>query len=274
MQTILVLTDFSDAAFHAAEYAAFLAKHYKSRQLILLNSYFVNPTALAPEPVAVVGLPDLQKDSNDYLEQLRRNLSAITGPDVTIHYVSSELPVTDVVNVVGNEEQADVVVMGMKGKSNLEKVLIGSTAIRTMNTCELPLLLIPGDSSLALPKRAVLAVDLDNIEEAPKDQLLQLLDMLHLQLLVLNIANNDRYTPEVKDQIALLHQLLDKYQPAYHYDTDKDIAGTINDFAATHQADLIITLHKQKNSILSIFQKSISQKLAWNSTIPLLIFPR
>ncbi len=273
MQTILVLTDFSDTAFHAAEYACFLAKYYNTQQLILLNSYFLNPTALANQPVVAMSIPDLQVDSEKLLQDWQTKLSVITSETTTIRSISTNLPINEVLDEISKNEDIRLTVMGMKGKSNLEKVLVGSTAIRTMAQINMPLMLIPADAPITIPKKIVLAIDLTTFKEAGKEHLIRVLDLLQGHVLVINLARNERYTTELRDEIQLMHDLLDKYNVEYHYDINKNVATAINTFAQDHHADVIITIHRKNNSILSFFQKSVTQRLAWNTTVPLLVLP-
>ncbi|RAJ87956.1 nucleotide-binding universal stress UspA family protein [Chitinophaga dinghuensis] len=273
MQTILVLTDFSDTAFHAAEYACFLAKYYNTQQLILLNSYFLNPTALANQPVVAMSIPDLQADSEKLLQDWQTKLSVITSESTTIRSISTNLPINEVLDEISKNEDVRLTVMGMKGKSNLEKVLVGSTAIRTMAQINMPLMLIPVDAPITIPKKIVLAIDLTTFKEAGKEHLIRVLDLLQGHVLVINLARNERYTTELRDEIQLMHDLLDKYNVEYHYDTSNNVASAINNFAQAHHADVIITIHRKNNSILSFFQKSVTQRLAWNTTVPLLVLP-
>ncbi|SHL25324.1 Nucleotide-binding universal stress protein, UspA family [Chitinophaga jiangningensis] len=274
MQTILALTDFSDTAFHAAEYASFLAKHYKTQQLILLNSYFLNPTALANQPVVAFSLPDIKEESEKLIAQWQTEMSVITGENTKVHGITSNLPINEVIEQLTAEEDVRCVVMGMKGKSNLEKVLVGSTAIRTMNSTNIPLLLIPADAPITIPKKIVLAVDLEIFQVAEKSQLTRVLDLFQAQILVINIAKNERYQTELRDEIQQLHELLDPYNVEYTYSTHRDVAKSISEFAQNNSADMIITIHRKNNSVLSFFQKSITQKLAWNSNIPLMVLPK
>lgn len=54
MRSILVLADFSDAAFHAAQYAGILSKVFKSKALILFHAYR-NIPAVDSEPMVAAG---------------------------------------------------------------------------------------------------------------------------------------------------------------------------------------------------------------------------
>jgi len=274
MQTILALTDFSDAAFHAAEYASFLAKYYKTRQLILFNSYFLNPTALANQPAVAFSVPDIREESEKLIAQWQTDMTVITGEATTVRGITSNLPVNEVLEQLSAEEDIRCVVMGMKGKSNLEKVLVGSTAIRTMNSINLPLLLIPADAPITIPKKIVLALDLEIFAQAEKSQLTRVLDLFQAQLLVINIAKNERYQTELRDEIKQMHELLDNYNVTYTYSSNRDVAKSISEYAQSNEADMIITIHRKNNSILSFFQKSITQRLAWNSRIPLMVLPK
>lgn len=273
MQSILVLTDFSDTAFHAAEYACMLSCQFKSKRVILFNAYQTIP-AVANEPMVNAGRDNLHRESLNSMEIWQESLNQFVNPGTSVSFLVDEVDLVTGVNAICAEEKIDMVVMGITGKSNLERLLIGSNAIRAMESVRYPLLIVPKAAKTTSPEKIILATDLKAVEDKINTSLLdKLFASLPAKLLVLNVAHKEGYHPELRNEISGLHKLLDFYNPEFHYITHSDTVEGINIFAAENQADLIITTHYQQSGLPALFHKSVSKKLAWHSQIPLLVVP-
>ncbi|MBW8684524.1 universal stress protein [Chitinophaga rhizophila] len=279
MQSILVLTDFSDVALQAAKYAVRLAARLQCNRVLLLNAYqSLEPIAnvpVSPELPIIQANPDeLYKGSSSQLEVLRKRLEP-EAAGITIETLAEDDILEEAVKRVVAREHAGLVVAGIADKSNLEKFLVGSHSIRIMENCEYPLVIVPEDSRLLLPQRILLAVDFEVLREGKAlPGLVTLLNSLQPEaLFAVNVAGDDEYSPEAKQDIAQMHQLLEKYPVTFHYLKKDDVTEGITDFATANNIALIIALHEKKGLLATLFQKSVSKQLAWNSNVPLLILP-
>lgn len=278
MQTILVLTDFSDVALRAAHYAIHLAGQLQSRRILLFNAFqSLEPVAnipVTPEMPVVQANPDeLYKESTTQLENLRRTLQP-SAPDITIDTLSEDDILEEAIKKLIGKEQIDLVVAGLSDKSNLEKFLVGSHSIRVMEDSTYPLVIVPEDAKVTPLERILLAVDFDILRRGQTlPRLVAILNNLQAELYVVNVAKDESYSPETKEDISHLHGLLDKYNPSFHYVEDSNVVEGINEFAAQHNISLIIAIHEKKGLLATLFQKSVSKQLAWNSDVPLLIIP-
>ncbi|QHS59748.1 universal stress protein [Chitinophaga agri] len=279
MQTILILTDFTDVALQAARYAIQLAKQLHSTRILILNAYqSLEPVAnvpVTPELPIVQANPDqLYKDSTSQLELLRKRLEPEAG-GLTISTLAEDDILEEAVKKVVVKENVDLVVAGIADKSNLEKFLIGSHSIRIMENCSYPLVIIPEDARMVLPQRVLLAVDFDVLREGKAlPGLVAFLNSLQPEsLFAVNIAGKEEDAATARQDISHLHQLLDKYNTSFHYLDNSNVTEGITEFAAHNNVALIITLHEKKGILATLFQKSVSKQLAWNSDVPLLILP-
>jgi hypothetical protein len=62
----------------------------------------------------------------------------LTGKDTTLHIRAENLTLGENINTICQEENADMVVMGISGKSKLEKVSIGSNTINISQNSKYP----------------------------------------------------------------------------------------------------------------------------------------
>lgn len=273
MQSILILTDFSDASLHAARYAAMLAKKLQSKRLVLFHAWQSIP-AVSNQPMIAAGGIDLHTDRLETMEKWKQLVRSFTDPSTAISFFVDEIDLVKGSNAICDQEKIDLVVMGITGKSNLEKVLIGSNAIKVMQGIDFPLVIVPKDAPCTIPEKIVLATDLKEVEEKISIPPLTLfLQSLGAKLLVVNVADQEQPASRLTMEISALHHTLDKFEPEFHYITDKDTIAAIDLFAVEQNAELIVTIHQQKSGLSALFHKSISKKLAWHSRIPLLVLP-
>lgn len=273
MESILILTDFSDAAFHAARYACVFADIFKSKRVILFHAYQVI-SAVSNEPIARVGKEGWHEESMQKMEDLQKIIKQFLPASTEVSFLVKEIDLVEGVKALAKEGRIDLIVMGITGKTNIEKVLIGSNTIRIMRNIRYPLLIVPKNTSTDIPKKVLLAIDLKEVEEKTSvPSLIELLDTMEAKLLVVNVAEKEQDVPKLKKEITALHATLDQYQPEFHYLSSPDTVETIDAFAINNGAGLLITLHTQHSGLSSLFHKSVSRKLAWHSQIPLLVLP-
>lgn len=279
MQNILVLTDFSPTASHAAVYAANLARHFHSKRLIMLNVYPATAMAVGvpviPEmPVIDTNTEELRKRSVDMLEEQRKSVQSLVGGNTSIETIAKDEVLEDVVSILTDKEGIDLIVMGIAGKSSLEKILVGSNTIRVLERATVPLIIVPAKAQTTIPSKLLLALDFEVVREGKALPLaIQWFNALQPEICVLNVTRGEGYSDETREDIIYLHQLLDRYNTSFHYVENKDVADTITDFAEQQHASMIVAIHHKKSGIASLFHKSISKKLAWHSEVPLLILP-
>lgn len=275
METILVLTDFSDTSLHAAKYALHLAERFDTRRLLVVNTYRI----LAPAtdiPLDPETGEDLRQASLRSLHTFQNMLGpAIQVPPITIQLISMEADLIEAVNEISVSEKVDLIVMGMTGKSGVINTLMGSNSSRLLKGCNLPLLIVPKDAPIELPKLVALATDLKEVKgKVSSDAFTHFLDILHPALFVVNVADSEEsYDPETQKGISNLHELLDSYGARYYYINAVDIVDGINAFVREHHISLIIAIHEMHTGLAGIFHKSVSKKLASRIEVPLMILP-
>lgn len=199
---------------------------------------------------------------------------------VTIHLLIENSTLADMASQINQQtrkEKIDMIVMGVSGKSSLEKLLVGSTTTGILKTVELPVLIVPQDALLGRAiKTIVFTSDLKEVDTISAPQLYDFLDSLSGQLYVVNVerkAAAEKYSPEMEKAIASLHELLKKYNPTFHYITGNDIVEEVLAFAGQQHASLIVAVHQKHGFWSRMFHESITKKLAYNSTVPLLSLP-
>lgn len=271
MNTLLVCTDFSNAAFHAAEYACMLARRYNFRKITLFHAYqtMVPTTDL---PAVAYNSSELYSSIQEKLKDLGEKVGEMAGEDVTVSTRAEELVLGENLNAICLDEDACLVIMGIGEKSGLEKMIVGSNAVRVSDSCKYPVLIVPVDAAIQPIDRVLLACDLDKIAETtPLDKLDGVLELFSAQLVVVNVDDgNRRFTPKTTEEIYQLHHIFDRHKPQYAFTEGKDIAKGVLDYAKENDISLIITIPRYYNFLRHLFHRSTTERLVYNSKLPLL----
>lgn len=274
MQSILVLTDFSDAAFQAVEYAAALSKNFNSKRLVLLNAFSVAPF-MTNEAISPDTMEQLRQEAIDTMDTWQESVKRFVNPGTEVNILVKDFDLAAGIDDICKSENIELVVMGITNREGVERLLVGSNAIRVMGSTGYPLLIVPREAAVQLPHKIVLATDLRGVAgKIQAAQLPVLLKTLQAKLLVVNVAEGEEdYAPEWRDEITALHDLLNEFDPQFHYINAKDTVGGILQFATEQKADLVITLHEKQGLIARLFSTSTSKSLAWQTSLPLLVIP-
>lgn len=273
MRTMLLLTDFSDAAMHASKYGIHIAPSLGIERIFLLHVY-PSTTAVSNVPVEHGGKKELDEKYEGILRDWKDQLSAEMPENMLLQVYTAEGELSDVLEMICKEHAIQIVVMGMKGKSDLEKIFIGSNAVRLLSMCPTPLLLVPEKAAASNIGKVMLALDLQKpIESFPLTVFDELVGPSAAELMIVNVDHTEKFLPPTREQMVKIEDAFKKYHPQYHYINDKDVADGLNDFALHHAAGLIVTIPERHSGIMGVFRRSVTKKLAWHTEVPLLALP-
>lgn len=277
MRSVFILTDFSEAAFRAAEYICSLADQLLIRRIVLYHAYemVITPTEVPMPPVK--SDEELYLDSMEALGLMRDRLRSKLQDTIAIDMQAENMFSPETINQRCKEQQIDLAVMGISGKSDLDRLMTGSITARMLEKCRLPLLLVPEETVVGREiKTIVFATDLKDIDMIPAAQLYSFLDVFKAEVHVVNAgpAKVHEYVPESRrEAVDGLHKLLDKYRSSFYYIDGDNVVDSVLTFAGEHHASMIIAIPKKHSFLSGIFHKSVSKRMAYNSQIPLLCLP-
>lgn len=279
MQTIIVPTDFSTTAANAAAYAIQFAAQIKVKRILLFHAYEL-PIALDP---LMPGVQMLELDSykdvatsnlENFRNELRSNFPNSTIQlDVAVEYGS----ITGGIELIATREKIELIIMGITGGGALEETLIGSNTTSVASALGMPVLIIPPQARFIPIKKMMLACDFEYADKyIPVDIIRSLINDTQAKLLVFNIEvdmeeSNAKYPASVMGEGFAVHTLLQEFQPEYHFTKNKEYVDGVNEFADTHEVDMIVSIPKRKGFFEKLFIKSTTKKLAFHTHLPLLV---
>lgn len=271
---ILVLTDFSESSVNAARYAAGLTHQLKCATLVLYHSYDCLPlvtTTIAPVSAEML---HSEKIVEQKMNLLKEQLEALVYEHTVIKILSDGRPLIPAINLITEQQHIGLIVMGMAGKSEIEKVLVGSNTIAVAKETHTSLLVVPDKAEYKNIAHVVFACDLKNVTKTiPVYPINTFLKQLKATLSILYVNKLDAGPdPEAKEELRELQQIWNEKEARYFYTDHENIEKGILDFADEHTMDLLITVPKEYGFFERIFHRSLTRNLAYRTHIPLVVF--
>lgn len=271
MKTLFVASDFSSASHNAFLYSLELARALPAR-IILFHAYqeMVIPNF---ETTITISQNELRNMAEDRLQQHVRAAGKAVQSPIEIKCVVG--PVATELLTEADKVKADFIVTGMKGQGKAFRKLFGSTVTELIRHSDIPLLVIPEDSSYRPPVQIALADDLQTDTSSHTfDELLNLGQCFHAKVYMIRICKNIvEEVFEFQNRPARLNSLSKVLPTEYLHYEDKHVTDALIDFVEEQKIDLLTLVPHRHSFLEHLLQKSHTEAMAFKSKIPLLILP-
>ncbi len=266
MKRILLLTDFSETARHAALYAIEMFQDAKVH-FFLLNAYDVE---FSGSPYLMQVKEEMSEEST---KGLKRELAELHAefPNARIELASRYGPLVDVLMKEYQDEgiRPDLIVLGCRGESALENFLLGSNAYDVIKNVHKPIFAIPKSAIYKRPGKMVFATDLKSIDKEIARPLFELLTHFNSELLFANVLEDEYINRlEAEEKIA-------SYFPgiklSFFFLDGDDVCESVCNFASENEADMIVLVRHNYSFFERLFHPSITKKMVLHPQFPLLI---
>lgn len=269
MKKIIAPVDFSEPSVNAAKYAVQLAADIPDGSVVL---YYVYETIIAGSDGSPLLIdPDARKSvALLALNNLKRELAG--AATVPVEVVAEEGRLAPSLEKYVKRHEIDLIVMGITGSSKIEQLIIGSNTLNVISRDICPVFIVPGKAAYKKTDRVVFTTDLKDVEATtPLKPLKKILDLFHPELYLVHVTPVHEGVPDaVQEQKRKLESLLKEYTPQPFFVIGENFSEGVENFATEHDARLIITVPRKHSFLGSLFKKSNTKKLAYNSEVPIL----
>jgi nucleotide-binding universal stress UspA family protein len=283
MKKLLIATDFSANAKHAAEYGYQLAKQLKA-------GVFLCNTVTIPAEVPMAGLAAWPPDEGelileDSVEELKRLKAHLEHTDHTtsfrppVDYLNETGTVRQTVNEAVAKQKVDLIIAGSHEQDRLGTFLLGNHTHELIEFAIKPLLIIPGTTRFTPVKKIAFATDLENPENDLKHlyELIEFAKLLGAEILLTHIYKSKDHSANFEKGIEeFLTEISNKanYPQIYYRIIKQDKVELGLDWLCEHgQIDMLAMVHRPHDFLDSILKGSHTKKMAAHIAIPLLVFP-
>ena len=273
MKTIIVPTDFSPVAMNALNYAIDMATAIDG-DILLLNTYQapVSYSEAPISPVTVISLDDIRNSSEERLNTLKEDVLRITDGELKVYTESRLGNTVDALEDICSSTKPFSVVMGSHGSTGVERLIMGSTTLSVIRHLRHPVIVVPPGTTYKAINKIGLACDFkDVVETTPIEYIRSIVEEFGAELHVLNInKDEDVLSDKAASESGWLDSMLGDIRPNYFFLKRDDVVEGINEFAETHNLDVMIVIPKKHNLFERIFHKSRSKELITHAHIPIL----
>ncbi len=282
MKNILILTDFSENATHAAFAGVRLAKNLHAN-ILLFNSN--TPQAVTPiyagGPTVVDEINFKEEENKEKLKKLADSLKPFIeeGKDdwkPSIHCEEGLGALAYQVRNIIDAKNIEMVVMGAREGSRLDHFFTGSETFSVIDHASRPVLVMPRDTSLNNLHSVVFATNFAEPDVKAIQHLagLGLVFNYHLEVVHINSVPDDDITKEIrKSQFTKHIQRLRYPHVTVHELHGKNIVNRLNRLCEEKNAGLLAFTHYRDSFFSRLLHQSTAREALAKQKVPMLIFP-
>lgn len=276
LEKILVCTDDSPASQGAVKTALDLAQACGARIVLLfvLEFYpfyeYPQPDALGVTPAVGQDLLELrQQAAREHLEAWEQE-AAQQNLTLQARLQTGSQAYVEILDAA-EELRPDLIIMGRRGKSGLERLLVGSVTARVIGQTPHKVLVAPRDTVLAF-ERLLVASDGSPASQAAFEEALSLAKKTGGQLNLITAAYGELDPKRAK---ALVHDLAATAQqlqvPLATFTPGGRPEEAIIKMAAAKKIDLIIMGSHGRTGLKRLFMGSVAERVIGQAACPVLV---
>jgi len=283
MKTILVLTDFSENATHAATSAALLGAKLHSNLLLFHNYQSLPVTPFYAGGAMVANEPEwFGEESKKRLLELEKNLEPIfetLGEDdikPVVRSQSDEGSLVENIKLIINKKEVELIVMGSRTKDPVDHFFFGSETTSVIHHAKCPVLIIPPKNNITGLNRIVFATDYDNADCDAIHYLIKLGKLFDTEIEIIHVLEDgDRTTAKTEKETAFREHVAKLKYPkiTYRKIIGKDVVKRLNRLCKETGTGLLAMVHQHHYLFVRMLKHSVTKEVMIDQNIPLMVFP-
>ncbi len=282
LKKILWAADFSDESEEALLYAQAFAKVFKAR-IVALNVVLGFPPSFYDSTYMV--REELVKNVKRSREEAKKKLEKIKkAKAVPFKVVVKEGSPSKRIIETAEEEKVDLIAIGKRGMSAIEKLFIGSVANQVLRNSPVPVLITKKRIGKPSFKKILVPTDFSAQEEVERDYAWKLAKGFGSEITLFHVL--ELYGHEFSQQVVdkMLQSLLKKLRRRKKGEKagikiGEEVIRAVNasagivDYAETNNYDLIVTSTCAQRKLERFFLGSTTEKVISYTHIPVFAIP-
>ena len=268
MKNILVPFDFSHNSRNALEYAGQLAKQANAT----IHIFHAYDRSEVLEGVKVATTVSAMKDTKAKMVKQ----FGLGAKDIESHVLQGEF-IEEVLQFI-KERKFDLIVLGTRGASGLQELLLGSYTVNLMQELRgIPMLVVPEKAEFKALQNILLCSDLHEIAD---DDALDLVKELAMMFEAdVRLAHVEKGTGKPSYEKVLetrreMHLFEPEVDCTYKRIIAKDILAGIKYYMDRKgDNDMVAMVYREHSFIETIFGMNHTHEMAYHTTVPLLVLP-
>lgn len=279
---ILMLTDFSENANHAAKNAVRVF-HRLHADILLYHTYYDH--RLGPEYSGGQWVADefifRRDESNAQLSQLAIQLRHIIsgmikdGFKPKTEYQCGDGSLGKNAEVIVQENQVGLVVMGARGANSIDHLLFGSGIMGVIEKASCPVVIIPPKAETQALKKVTLALAFELADINAINYLIRLSKQLNFQLEIVHVKVIAKKGDPAKEKTIMDHvnAIKHDHQVTFLEIKGKDVVNRLNKFCKESGSDLLALVHSRDGFWSGLFARSTTAKALDKQYLSIMVIP-
>lgn len=272
MKRILIPIDFSKYSEQALRVAAQIARKNDS-EIILLHVL-----ELPNQSIDVFGagksIPEIMLYKDLMISKLEELMDGEILKGLEVSEAISLQKVAEGILESSVHNNVDLIVMGTKGTSGLEELLVGSNTEKIVRLSNVPVLVIKNPAEIFELENIVFASDFSKETKVPFEKMVQFASIFQSKISLVTICTPYDFKT-TKDAEKTMHDFISDYDVdnySTHIYNDVTVEKGIVHFAKKIDADLIGLCTYGRTGLDHFFNGSISEELANHAKRPIITF--
>ena len=258
MTTVIVPVDFSETSLNAARYATNMLSSSDGSTVILYHGFSKSSE---------------ESEITDRLELLKAELSKTSKVKIEV-LAFHDSDFVEGLEKTARHRNANLIVIGVKGKSSLSHHFFGSNTLRLTQTTVCPVMVIPENAGFTKMDHVMLASDFkDTYNTTPSAPIKEFLNLHKPQLHIVNVDKNHyvSLTEKYEKEKESMKKLLEEFDPEFYFMRIYDVDEALDMFAKDRDIDVIIAIKKHHSFMQDLFHNNRTKRLTYHSHTPILV---
>jgi len=283
MKTILVLTDFSENATHAAASAVLLGGKLRANIMLFHNYQSLPVTPFYAGGAMVSGEPEWFADeSKKQLAELEQKLEPLVETldeedmQPHIHSQSDEGSLVENIKSITDRRDIELIVMGSRTKDPIDHFFFGSETTSVIHHAKCPVLIIPPKNNLSNLNRIVFATDFDKADFNAIHYLIKIGKLFDTEIEIIHVVEPGDTTMVKTEKESLFREHVAhlKYPKiTYRKIVGNDVVKRLNRLCKETGTGLLAMVHQHHYLFVRMLKHSITKEVMIDQNIPLMVFP-
>ncbi len=270
MVNIIVPTDFSATARCALFYAGKMAEVWDEVEIKVVHVFM--PAVESEYPNFVPPVAEYLKVREKMLEEFlsEAKVEKISSEKVS---VSKELlvgfPADEIARVA---EEADLIVMGTTGDSDILNKIFGSVSSAVARRADCPVVLVPGDMSFSGFNHILFASNYESITPGIMERLIAFNKPFQACIHFVHVREKKSYE---RSKETIIRELFTDGDPPFAFELaeveGESVDQALNTYVKEHDIDLVVMVNQQRTFWDNFFRKSETKRMALTTRIPMMV---
>lgn len=275
MRKIVLPTDFSPSAYNALKYAVALFK-YERCEIYLLHAFadeVYNNVDVLTSSQLEEAKNNLRKKHEKSLQDLLAEIKEFSpNPKHNFHTIAAFGALIDEINELVNRENADLVVMGTRGKTNDYQLTFGSNTLQVIKYVQSPVLSIPVNykfqdvSNILFPSNFMIPYQRRELK-----LLAEIGRSFNAELFMLYISNFPLDSLRQKENKEFLREQMQEVKVHFQRVEEQERITAIIDQIEKLKIDMLVMVNSRQTYLENIIYESTVDKISLHPKIPFLV---